>query len=454
MNRENKRILILLSFFCIAFTFLVVYLSYFQIFKAESIKNNPYNKRLWVNEDNVIRGSIYDRNNKLLAYNNRDTNSRIYEFDSLYSHVIGYSYREYGKTGLELKYNEQLINQNIIQSNKMGNSLILTIDHNMQLKSKELLKGKKGSIITMNPKNGEIYSMVSLPDFNTNNLQENWKSIIERQDSPLLNRATQGLYSPGSTFKILSTIAFLESGIDLNYTCNGESNIDGYVFKNFGNKSYGNIGIEEAFTYSVNTYYTDKSLEVGIDMLGDISERLNMNKNINFDLATKASRFNYKGDIEKTEIAASFIGQGKVLVTPLNMALITSTIANNGDSMEPILVKEIIDENNRRVKTISSRKNSQLINKEVTYQIQDMMLDVVRNGTGKNAGLNNFNICGKTGTAENSSGKNHSWFVGYGPYEDPELVVVVILEEDGRTGGQGAAPIARELFRYGLTNIK
>ena len=454
MKRENKRILLLLSFFCIAFAFLVVYLSYFQIFKAESIKNNPYNKRLWVNEDNVIRGSIYDRNKNILAYNNRETNTRTYKYDNLYSHIIGYSYREYGKTGLELKYNEHLISQNIIQSNESGNSLILTIDHQMQLKSRELLRGKKGSIITMNPKNGEIYSMVSLPDFNTNNLQENWKNIIERDDSPLLNRGTQGLYSPGSVFKIISTIALLESEIDLSYNCIGESNIDGYIFRNFGNKSFGQISLEKAFSQSVNTYYTDKALEVGKNKLGDVADRLFINKNINFDLPTKSSRFNYKGEIDKTEIAASFIGQGKVLVTPLNMALITSTIANNGDSMEPILVKEIIDENNKIVREIRSKKNSQLIDREVAYEIQDMMLDVVRNGTGKNAGLNNFNICGKTGTAENPSGKSHSWFVGYGPYENPELVVVVILEEDGTTGGQGAAPIARELFRYGLNNLK
>lgn len=454
MKRENKRILILLSFFCLAFTVLVINLSYFQIFKAEDIKNNPYNKRLWVNEDSVIRGSIYDRNNNVLAYNNRETNSRIYKYDNLYSHVIGYSYREYGKTGLELKYNEQLISQNIIQTNESGNSLILTIDHNMQSKSRDLLSKKKGSIITMNPKNGEIYSMVSVPDFNTSNLQENWKNIIERDDSPLLNRSSQGLYSPGSVFKIISTVAFLESGIDLRYTCNGESNIDGYVFRNFGNKSYGEINVEKAFSQSINTFYTDKSLEVGKNKLGEVADRFNINKNINFDLPTKASRFNYKEELGKTEIAASFIGQGRVLVTPLNMALVTSAIANNGDMMEPILVKEIVDENNKILREIKSRRNSQVIDKEIAYQIQDMMLDVVRNGTGKNAGLSNINICGKTGTAENPSGKSHSWFVGYGPYENPEMVVVVILEEDGTTGGQGAAPIARELFRFGLNNIK
>ena len=466
MNKENRRIILVLVSFCILFVGLVGYLSYFQVFKAEAVKNNSYNKRLWINEENVLRGSILDRNGNALAYSEKDgeTNTRYYKYGNLYSHIIGYSYREYGKAGLELEYNNVLLDisenaainefKNLVLPTSVGNDIRLTIDHGTQEKARNLLNGRKGSVVLMNPKNGEVYAMISLPDFNTSNLKDNWKDITEDPNSPFLNRATQGLYTPGSIFKIITTLGAMESfDMDLEYDCTGSTNIDGYILKDYNEKAHGKLNLHEAFVKSCNTYFGEKSLAIGKERLGRVADRFMINQKIDFDLPVKESQFPYKENIGDTEIAASAIGQGKVLVTPLNMAMMASAIANDGEMVRPILVKEIINKDGKITKVMTTDRISTVTGPSIAKEIKDMMIDTVKSGTGTNASIRNVTVAGKTGTAENPSGNSHSWFVGFAPADDPKLAVAVILEEAGSTGGQGAAPIARDLFIYGLNNI-
>ncbi|SHE27429.1 peptidoglycan glycosyltransferase [Tissierella praeacuta DSM 18095] len=467
MNKENKRIVVVLIGLCLMFISLIVYISYFQIFEAEAIKNNSYNKRLWINEESILRGSIYDRNGKTLAYSEKidDTYKRYYIYGRLYSHIIGYSYREYGKSGLELQYNNTLLNinenaaineiKNIVAPTTEGNSIKLTIDHELQAKARTLLKGKKGSIVAMNPSTGEIYAMVSLPDFDVANLKADWKAITESPDSPLINRATQGLYPPGSTFKLITTIAVLNTAnLEEYYNCTGSTNINGYVFKDYQGKAHGNIDLRQALIKSCNTYFATKSIEIGKDRIGNTAERFMINNNIPFDLPIKSSQFPFKENLDKTDIAAAAIGQGKVLVTPLNMALIVSGIANEGQIVKPILVKEIISKNNKILKKNTTEVLSQGTDSITANKLKDMMVDVVKSGTGKNARIKNIKVAGKTGTAENSSGKSHAWFVGFAPADEPKIAIAVILEEEGSTGGKSAAPIARDIMIHAINNIK
>ena len=466
MSKEIKRIIIVLVGFCLLFISLIVYMSYFQIFKAQAVKNNSYNKRLWINEESILRGSIVDRNGKTLVYSEKkdDLYVRHYEYGRLYSHVIGYSHRQYGKSGLELHYNNALLNinensaineiKNIVLPSTEGNSIKLTIDHELQEKARSLLDGRKGSIVAMNPETGEIYAMVSLPDFDVSNLNEEWKNISEDINSPLLNRSTQGLYAPGSTLKVITTIAAIKSGrIDEKYECTGSVVIDGYKFNDYNSKGHGMINLEEALTYSCNTYFVSKSMEITKDEIGQVANSFMLNQRIPFELPTNESQFPYKGNIKETDFAASFIGQGKVLVTPLNMALIASGIANGGQIMEPTLIKEIISTKDKVIKTNEPKILSQGIDGIIANEVKDMMVEVVKSGTGKNANIKNLQVAGKTGTAENSSGKSHAWFIGFAPADNPKIAVAVLLEEDGTTGGTSAAPIARDIMIQGINNI-
>lgn len=464
-KKENKRMIFVLIVICIMFLALVIYINYFQIFKSEEVRNNPYNKRMWANEDKVERGSIYDRNGSLLAYNGKgeDSNKRYYNYGPLYSHVIGYSYREYGKSGLELSYNNVLLDikesaalndlKNIVLPKSVGNDLVLTIDHKLQSKSRELLKGKKGTVITMNPKNGQIYSMVSYPDFDLENLKEEWQNISESEDSPFLNRATQGLYTPGSIFKLITTSSFLETeNINYLYTCNSKALIDGYEFNDYANISHGDIDLYGAFVNSCNPYYVEKVQEIGSDKLGKKAEDFLINKKIPFDLNIEKSRFDYS-NLKKTKLAASSIGQGDVLVTPMNMLLVTSAIANDGVMMKPKLVKEIRNKNGKIIRDYKKEELKKSLEIEDAKEIKEMMRRVITSGTGKSASIKNIEIAGKTGTAENASGKTHSWFVGYSDKDNPKIAIIVLLEESGLTGAKGAAPIARDLIIYSYNNI-
>ncbi|MCK9444205.1 MAG: penicillin-binding transpeptidase domain-containing protein [Tissierellaceae bacterium] len=467
MNKEIKRIIIILTVLCMTFISLIVYISYFQIFKASAIKNNSYNKRLWINEQTILRGSILDRNGNVLAYSEKEGDSykRNYNYGSLYSHIVGYSYREYGKSGLELYYNNSLLNisdstpineiKNIVIPNTTGNNLVLTIDHNIQSRARSLIDGKKGSIVVMNPTTGEIYAMVSYPDFNISNLNENWKEISEDMESPLINRAIQGLYAPGSVFKVITAMAALEnSSYETQYNCIGSEKIEGYVFKDYEGKAHGPIDLKGALVKSCNTYFINKSLEIGKDTIGKISERFFFNSRIPFDLPVKSSQFPYKEMTTDVEVAAASIGQGKVLVTPLNMALIASGIANEGEVVKPILVKEIVTKDGKVLKQSDIEILSQGINPLGANTIKDMMVEVVKSGTGVNAKIKNVTVAGKTGTAENSSGKNHAWFIGFAPADNPKVAVSIVLEEDGSTGGKAAAPLARDIMLYTIENIK
>jgi len=466
INKEIRRIIVVLVVICILFVSLVVYLTYFQVFKAESVKMNSYNKRLWINEEKILRGSIIDRNGKILAYSEKDgqTYKRVYNYGSLYSHIIGYSYREFGKSGLELKYNNELLNiskstalnelKNIVAPTTEGNTLKLTIDHHLQEYSRSLLQGKKGAIVAMNPITGEIYSMVSMPDFNPSALRENWANIVEDENSPLLNRATSGLYQPGSTFKVVTTIAIIEEGkAGEKYNCVGSKTIGGAPFSCYKKTSHGAVDLKEALVKSCNLYFSEMGAEIGLEKLEEVAERLYMNKEIPFDLSVSKSSFPTRINMDKASIAAASMGQGEVLITPLNMAMIASAIANNGKMVKPILVKEVISPEGKIVKVNDTEILSTGTDVLTANEIKNMMVEVVQRGTGKNARIGGVKVAGKTGTAENHTGKDHAWFIGFAPADDPKVAVAVILEEEGSSGGTAAAPIARNIILEALNIV-
>lgn len=465
MNLEKKRILILLVSLCAGFALLIGYLSYFQIFRAEAVRQNSYNKRLWINEDKILRGSVTDRDGNLLAYSEASDGiaRRIYKYDRLYSHVIGYSLKEYGKSGLERSYNSYLVGANektavnelinLINPTGVGNNLKLTIDHSLQAKARELLSGKKGSIVAMDPKTGEILAMVSLPDFNVNTLIQEWSTVSEDTNSPLFNRATQGLYPPGSVFKIATAIGILRaSNQDDLYNCTGTVVIDGKEFSDFDKKGHGELSLGEAFAKSCNTYFATRALEIGHSELLKIAVELGFNEKLDIGLESSSPVFpmDSKGD---TDLAASGIGQGRILATPLTMLTIISGIANDGSMMEPYIVSEVTSPEGKLIKSHEKTLIREIGDIMEITKLKDMLREVVKTGTGRNASIKNVAVAGKTGTAENPSGMNHAWFAGFAPFEDPRIAVVVILEEEGSSGGRSAAPIARDIMIHALNNV-
>lgn len=451
----NKKIIRVLVVVALMFLSLVTYLLYFNMFSAEKVASNPYNKRQWEDERYVVRGSIYDRNGEVLAKTevNGDERTRVYPYGHLYSHVIGYYSKVYGKTQLEMKYDKELLGHGDISINfnelRSGYDLHLTIDNDLQSYAYDQLKGRNGAVVALEPSTGKILAMVSYPDFNpsASALEQNWNSIVERKDSPLLARATNGLYPPGSTYKIATTVAAYNAGYATHtFEDNGSFKLDDFKVENYGGKSYGNIDLKTAFEVSSNAVFCSLGYELGSENILSNAEGFGINKDINIDIPVAKSKIEYK-KMSNADAALVSIGQGQLLMTPLHVAMMGASVANNGSMMKPYLVDSITTSSGMTIGTARQESLYMPMSSMCAGYLNELMTGVVKEGTGKSAAISGITVAGKTGTAENETDKDHAWFVGYAPAENPQIAVAVLLEYDGGAGGSNAAPIARNIIR-------
>ena len=452
--QNNKKIIRVLVVVSIMFLALVSYLLYFNMFSAEKVASNPYNKRQWEDERFVKRGSIYDRDGEVLAETiiDGDSRTRSYPKGHLYSHIIGYYSRVYGKSQLEMKYDKQLLGHGDINITfnelRSGYDLNLTIDNDLQEYAYKQLDGRRGAIVDIEPETGKILAMVSYPDFDpsTDAIEKNWKYIVEREDSPLLARATGGLYPPGSTYKIVTAATAYNAGYsDKTFEDNGVFKQGGLKVSNYGGESYGTINVRKAFEVSSNFAFCTLGYELGAQNVKDAAEAFGVNKDIDTDIPVSKSRIDYK-KMTNEDAALVSIGQGQLLMTPLHVAMLGAAVANNGKMMKPYLVNTITTSSGLTLSTTKPTGFCQPMSAECASYMNGLMIDVVKEGTGRSAAISGITVAGKTGTAENENEKDHAWFVGYAPAEKPTIAVAVLLENDGRSGGASAAPIAKKVM--------
>jgi peptidoglycan glycosyltransferase len=469
----KRNIKILFGVFALLFFSLIAYLTYFQLYERDKLISSSYsvyNRRLIEQEKKILRGSILDRNGIVLAKSVIEpdgTQKRVYLDGPAFAQVIGYSRRIYqqGSTGIERAYDRELLGmvgsdpmvllrKLILGKGQIGDNVYLTIDKTLQDLAYREMEGKKGAVVALNPKTGEILAMVSTPSYDPNLLDRDWEKIMTSPDHVVLNRATQGLYPPGSTFKIITTAAVLTYMPDLFkevYDCKGYVVVDGSKISDFGGIAHGKENFERAFYVSCNSFFIEIGLKLGIDNLEKMAYAFGLNQRVPLEIDTAK---NYFPPIDgKVALAETSIGQGKVLVTPLTMALVASAVANDGVIMKPYLMKYVVDpysgaliEKNTPSKYISP------ITKEVADVIKALMIGVVENpeGTGRSARIPGITVAGKTGTAENPFGAPHAWFVAFAPAENPEIAVAVVVENGGE-GGKIAAPIARDIIKAYLS---
>ncbi|NGX99205.1 MAG: penicillin-binding protein 2, partial [Candidatus Afipia apatlaquensis] len=341
---------------------------------------------------------------------------------------------------------------------KVGDGVKTTLDTATQQKAYDLLGDNRGAVVAINPKTGGVIAMVSKPSFDPNNLDENWSSINKDPSRPLLNRATAGLYPPGSTFKTLTAISALENIPDVqNRTIQDTGSIQigsDYALHNYDGEVLGTINFEQAYAHSSNVYFGSLGLDLGNDKLKKTAEEFYFNKSIPTDgIPVEPSNFPTLKSYERGSIAQSAIGQSSDLASPLQMAVLVSTIANNGVMMKPHLVTSVVTSEGKLVKTIPPESAGQIISTDIATTMRNMMRSVVDYGTGTGASINGIQVAGKTGTADNQTmGSNsapHSWFIGFAPYDDPQVAVAVIVENGGQ-GGKAAATIAAQVISTAL----
>ncbi len=451
VNKKIIRVLIVISALFLA---LLTYLLYFNLFRADAVSTNPYNRRQWDDERYVTRGTIYDKNGLVLAetVEQDGNNRREYSQGRLYSHVIGYCSQVYGKSLLEREYDSELLGKGDLDlfqgDKKKGFDLNLTIDNSVQKYAYEQMRGRRGALIAMDPKTGAVLAMVSLPDFDPDaaTLEKQWNTIVEDEKSPLIARAVQGLYPPGSTYKIVTAAAAFENGMkERVFKDTGSFTAGDLKVENYNNKAYGEISLERAFGVSSNQVFCTVGYELGSEKTTEIAERFGINSTLGFDIPTMSSRIEYK-KMTKEDSALVSIGQGQILTTPMQMAMICSAVANNGQMVKPYVV-ESVTKNDITVRKTATKVTRHPISQECARYIQQLMIETVQSGTGTRAQISGVTVAGKTGTAENETSSDHAWFVGYAPAEDPQIAIALVLENDGRSGGDAAAPIAGNVMK-------
>ena len=314
-----------------------------------------------------------------------------------------------------------------------------------------ILGNKKGAVVVMEPSTGRILALQAYPDFDPNTVAENWERLRQDEDSSLVNRATQGLYPPGSTFKVITALAAVEYYSDwerFTYECTGQAIFENKVIHCYNNRVHGMVDMKKAIATSCNCYFAELGKRVGAENIRKKAEDFYFNENYPFVLAHSISQVALQKKSEENEIVETAIGQGKTLATPLHMAMVASAIANNGIMMKPYVVDHIQYYNGNASKTTVPEKLKQVISVEESDIITDMMISCVAEGTGTAAQIYGIEIAGKTGTAENATGNDHSWFIGFAPADNPQIAIAVMIENINQDGS--ATPIAGKVLQASL----
>ena len=466
MNNLQKNIKNVMIVFLLLFVVLISYMSYSTLFKSEAALNSVYNKRNEAEKNRVLRGTIYDRDMNALTTGEKTgefSQTRQYVGGVAFSHVVGYSDVKYGSSGIEKKFDKELSGQSVNTikdifsdkkaENRVGNHVVTTLNSQLQQRAFEILGNRKGSVVALNPKTGEVLAMVSKPSFDANTIQENFETLSQQGDTPFLNRAVSGLYPPGSTFKVVTAISALENMTDItNRTFNDEGKISfnsSEYLENYKGYANGSIDLRTAFLKSSNVVFGTLAMELENNKLKETAEKFLFNKDIPSSTITIDNSIfpEYKSD-EVGNIAQSGIGQSGVLASPIEMALVASTIANKGVMMEPNIVKEIISPEGKVVKNYEAKEATTVTTPENASLLKEYMKAVVNEGTGQAAKLWGVQVSGKTGTADHDSGDKdpHTWFIGFAGYDEPEIAFAIIAEEGGNDSFN-ASSMAKELMK-------
>lgn len=485
MNSLSKNIRNIMILFLFCFVGLISYIAYFQVFKGDKIAQDTGNKRLWAQRNEVLRGTIYDKDGNVLASSykiDEFSQGREYPYGRLYSHAIGYIDENYGLTGLEDEFDSTLSKHNgftndirsffkdfdfkeFVDSSDeelIGNSVYTTLDTNLQQIASDALGDNNGAVVAINPESGEILAMVSKPTYDPSDIEAAMTEANNQIESNgmLLNKVLYGKYPPASIFKTLTLSAALEkdsSVKDRIFNDVGKITFDdGTTLNNFQNEVHGEITLKNAYRFSSNFVFGTLAMEMGNDYLKEMAERFGFNSNLQGKgVYSSKSTFPKLDSNELGNIAQSGIGQGSVITTPLQMAIMASAIANDGTIMEPTLLDKIVDKNSNLVDENKPEVfKSNVVSKETAATVKEYMGNLIENNIYRWPAFSGTNAGGKTGTADykkdnGEDGIPHGWFISIAPLDNPQIAVAVIVEE-GESGAYLAADVASRVVRYSV----
>lgn len=456
---------LILGAFTLCYTAMSIYLClYVTNNHQQEFIDNSYNSRQTLLAKENTRGKIYDNDGNILAQtlkNNSGKEYRNYPYENLFSHAVGYSTK--GKTGVESMTNYYLINSEATITQKVendvsgeknpGNDVYTTFDYDLQDIAYRSMGVYKGAIIVSEVKTGKILAMVSKPDFDPNTIASEWDNYINDNESGVLvNRVTQGIYPPGSTFKIVTALEYIRenpsSYMNYSYNCTGSYKNDGIMINCFHGSVHGAENFITSFARSCNSSFANIGMTLDRNSFGETLLQLGFNQKIPIAYNNTVSALEINDSTLDYDMAQVSIGQGKAQVTPLQLNMITNAIANKGVCMTPRVLDKVISCNGDTIKQWDDTEYKTMMTEDEASILTDMMIEVVKSGTAK-SGMKNatYTVAGKTGSAEFDSLKldSHAWFTGFAPAEDPEISVTIIVESIG-TGGDYAVPMAKRIF--------
>ena len=469
----NTAILRLFGFCVILFALLVVFTSRWTVFDATALQNNPLNRRNFLAELTVKRGRILADNGQVLARSVKgpgDTWTRTYPTGSLFSQAVGYLIADKGESaGLERSYSGQLRGapsglQSIFGSfssgPQVGNDVYTTLDPTAQRVAVAQLAGRAGSVVAIDPRTGAIKVLYSNPTYDDNDPNAPGTSQFDS--------ALQSGFPPGSTFKVVTSSAALNTGqYTPNSLINGKSPliVSGEPLENDGNISWGPITLTKALTYSVNTVFAQVGEHLGIDTMAEYMKRFGFYSVPPLDFPkgemTASGERIYTRNGSRLlpptsgliDVGRMAIGQERLAVSPMQMAMVASAVADNGTLMAPHFATKVVNPDGQIVQTVQPRVYSRVMAPKIAHELAQMMTDVVEEGTGTAANLEGVGVqvAGKTGTAQIGvvgSGLTQPWFIGFAPVSDPKIAVAVTVNKTlGGYGGTVAAPIAAQVIK-------
>jgi penicillin-binding protein A len=477
MNRQIRRVAV---FVLLLFLLMFSAPFYWQVVASDRLANDPRNARKLFKEYSLERGKMVLANGQAVAVSvatpDRLKFQRRYPQGRRYGMVTGFYSLVFGSSLAESAFNTYLVGkapeqfaQNLLDlftaRSTPGGTLVLTLDPAAQQTAERQLRGRKGAVVALEPRTGAVLAMTTFPRYDPNPLSSHdptairrtWNQLLADPRQPLLNRATDALYPPGSTFKVITAAAALEDGVSPSEQLPSPLKYDVPLtradIRNFGGSDCGSntLTLPEALKVSCNTTFAGLGNRLGPAKLSAEAEKFGFNAKSPYQLRSATSSIPTRMDAPST--AQSAIGQRDVRVTPLQMASVAATIANGGTRMAPRVVDRVLSDEGKTVKTFAADSLGQAIPEDVAGELKQMMTGVVQGGTGTSAQIPGVDVAGKTGTAQNAEGKApHAWFIGFAQRGERSIAVAVVVENGGNlgseaTGGKVAAPIARAVMQ-------
>jgi peptidoglycan glycosyltransferase len=485
----NRQIVRLYGVILILFSFLVIFTSRWAVFESDSLAEESDNRRPLIEEQQIERGTITSSDGVLIAEStatggtgnpNQKVYVRNYPQGELFSNPVGYSFVDVGRNGIELSENDLLsgeqnefasIIDQLSGTPREGSDITLTLNANAQRVAVQALQSAidntpgaigGGSVVAIEPDTGAIRVMASVPGFDANQVQDDdvFKQLqADEIGAPLVNRPTQSTYEPGSTMKVVTAAAALDSGEftqDTVLNADSPKEISGAPLSNSGDEQFGDIDMTTALTNSVNTYWAQVGEQLGAGTYFDYMERFGFNADPDLQypdnqMAPSGVYANGKllGPDDAIDVGRVAIGQERLLATPMQMAEVAATIANGGTLMRPTFLQEAKDPDGRTVEELDPHEESAAVSEDTASQVTDMMVNVANEGTAAGLSTNLGQLAGKTGTAEIDVEEsiNRAWFIGFAPAEDPQIAVAAMIERcTGCFGGEVAGPVATQVM--------